>query len=691
MHLNKTLITFLFLSLPLLLNAQQDQPITELLIEEIAQNSEKSMNYSILYEDLEYFLHYPLDINNTTQEELQKLHILTDFQIRSLLEYIEKYGKIVSLYELKYVYGFSKDLIDKIKPFITIKKKFSNKITVSDAIRYGNHQLFLRSKRTLEEQTGYQAIPDTFSDPSNKPSHYLGNPYNFYTSYRFACPNKLYAGFTSEKDAGETFFSSDNPNGFDFYSAHLQINNIGKIKKLTVGDYHLGFGQGLILWTGMSFNKTSYVLSVDKFPFGIRRSTSANENSFMRGAATTLSFNDIEISAFFSRKNIDGNITSYDSTDHKTISVSSLQASGYHATKSQIADENALEETLYGTNITIKRKHYQTGITYVNHNFNADVIPDDLPYNKFRFSGNRYHNAGLHYKFFLNKVIFFGELATMNNFESTALINGSLLSISSCFNISLVHRSIEKNYTALYSNPFTENSQNNNEKGLYIGSEIHPFSFLKLSAYFDTYEFPWLKYQADAPSYGDDYFIQAHFYLDEDVEAYIRFKSETKQANTSYTFIKIPLLTDINKKCYRFNFSYSLSERISLKNRMELMRLTKKEDNENGYLLYQDINYHIPSHSLTVYMRYAIFDTDSYLSRIYSYENDLLYSFSFPSYYLKGSRTYLMLKYSLNKRLDSWFKISRTFYNNTNKIGTSLNQIDGNTKTDISLQLRLKI
>ena len=53
-------------------------------------------------------------------------------------------------------------------------------------------------------------------------------------------------GFTMEKDAGEEFFKGKQSTGFDFYSAHCYIRNLGILKSLAIGDYHVSFGQGLI-------------------------------------------------------------------------------------------------------------------------------------------------------------------------------------------------------------------------------------------------------------------------------------------------------------------------------------------------------------------------------------------------------------------------------------------------------------
>ena len=72
------------------------------------------------------------------------------------------------------------------------------------------------------------------------------------------------------------------------------------------------------------------------------------------------------------------------------------------------------------------------------------------------------------------------------------------------------------------------------------------------------------------------------------------------------------------------------------------------------------------------------------------YESDVLYYFYIPSVYHRGVRNYLLLKYRLNRKVDLWMKLAQTYYSNQDEIGSALNYIDGNTKTDINLQMIIR-
>ena len=108
-------------------------------------------------------------------------------------------------------------------------------------------------------------------------------------------------------------------------------------------------------------------------------------------------------------------------------------------------------------------------------------------------------------------------------------------------------------------------------------------------------------------------------------------------------------------------------------------------------MVFQDVRFVPRSSSATISGRIAWFHTKSYNTRIYAYENDLLYVFSVPALYGKGIRGYLNLKYRINDKLDCWFKIGQTIYNDRETISSGYNEIAGNRKTELKFQLRLKI
>jgi hypothetical protein len=85
-----------------------------------------------------------------------------------------------------------------------------------------------------------------------------------------------------------------------------------------------------------------------------------------------------------------------------------------------------------------------------------------------------------------------------------------------------------------------------------------------------------------------------------------------------------------------------------------------------------------------------MFNTDSYDSRIYTFESDVMYSYSIPAYQHSGSMVYLLIKSRLYKGIDLWIRYSRTIYSNINTIGSGVDKIEGNKLTDLKIQLSVK-
>jgi hypothetical protein len=266
-----------------------------------------------------------------------------------------------------------------------------------------------------------------------------------------------------------------------------------------------------------------------------------------------------------------------------------------------------------------------------------------------------------------------------------------LISLDNRLSITLLHRNYQRNYQNLLSNGFSENNTTSNEKGVYIGIITKPTKTTTITAYRDSFEFPWLKYQATAPSKGNDYNIQFNYTPSKKMDFYFRIQETNKEKNSTSNII-VNYLIPTKQRNYRFHISYDITTSLKLKNRIELINY--QQDNnptEKGFLVYQDVCYNKPGKPLAITIRYALFETDNYDTRIYAYENDVLNSYSIPSYYSRGSRFYVLVDYTISRQIELWLRYAQTFYDNKNSISKgSLNEIAGNTKSEIKVQVRFK-
>ncbi len=688
------LLAFCFFLISLQIFAQKAEPGTKEReaiinrIENIAEQTDQELDYSDLLDGVYYFLEHPLNLNYATFDDMKQLLFITDFQINKIIEYRNLFGNFLTIYELQAVEGLDEGLIDLLTPFITVsQEKPVFKLNVGDIVNYGKSDLFLRYGRTLEQQKGYQDLTD-LAKAKNPNSYYLGSPSKLYARYSFNYSNKLIFGITADKDAGESFFDSTKFKGFDFYSGFLALRDLGVVKNVVVGDYHVQFGQGLTLWTGLAFGKSTDGITVKKTGRQVKPSTSVNENLFLRGTAVNVGLGKFDITGFYSSKKIDGNMDD-DTTNAEEQFVTSLQQTGYHRTNAEMADKRALGEKIFGGHIEFRQTKFSIGATAYKTQFNSFLVNDGQLYKKFTFSGSENLNYGVDFSAIVSKFTFFGEASGSEN-GGKAYLAGVQANLSARVGLSVFYRNYGIDYQNLYSNALGENSSNQNEKGLYAGILLRLHKNGTFNGYADQFMFPWLSYRKDTPARGSEYLAQLNYFLSRDVLMYFRFRTD-KNALNQTAETTTPKIYETNKRNFRFHVDYTVLPWLTMKNRGEYITY-KKGGNpaQDGFMIYQDVLIRPQDKPFDVSLRYAIFDTDTYDERLYAYENDVLYAFSIPSYYYQGSRFYCVLRYEVNEQLDFWLRFSQTFYNNQKTVGSGLDESTGNKRSEFKAQLRFK-
>ena len=143
------------------------------------------------------------------------------------------------------------------------------------------------------------------------------------------------------------------------------------------------------------------------------------------------------------------------------------------------------------------------------------------------------------------------------------------------------------------------------------------------------------------------------------------------------------------KRNYWINADYSVTKNLSLKTRVQFSNYTLMINKTHGFAIIQDLNLSI--RRLSVSGRFALFDTDDFDNRQYIYEKDVWLAYSFPFYQGVGVRQYVLLQYSISKKIDFWIKWSRFAYENIDTISSGNESIEGNSINDIKLQMRVKL
>ena len=635
---------------------------------------------------MEAFHQHPVNMNHVVEEELIRMHLLETSQIENFISYRKLLGQLLSVHELQAIPGWDIETIRKLLPYIIVARDESIYSALRDRWRGGDAAFIFRTGRVLEKSAGY------FVPVKPGASYYLGSPQRVYMRYSYNYRQLLEFGFSGEKDAGEPFFKNAQKAGFDFYSFHFYMKQVGIIKSLALGDFTVNLGQGLIQWQSVSFTKSSQATAVRRELPGIRAYHSAGEFNFHRGAAVSLQSGNWQGCLFFSSQKISTTLKA-DTTGGEDL-FSSFQNGGYHRTASEIASRNNNRQVAWGGYIKYSGSMFSIGLNLVNFVFSRSFQKREEPYNLYSLKGKKLSDYSIDYSYTHGNLHLFGEFA-IDGKQHFSMIQGALVSLGEKAELAFLFRNIAPAFQSLYGDAFTENTVPNNERGFYSGFAFRPVSGVQLDLYYDMYEFPWLKYKVDGPSRGNDWLLHIGYHPNRIFQLYSLYKYENKSGNEQ------PLLSGTNrlgasvKQRWQLGMNAVISRVFEVGSRVEYTRMNLSGfPPATGFLSHTGFSFNNPA--LPVNMAVVVFETAGYDERIYTYETGPPYSFSIPAYYGKGIHYYINLHRNFSRvrkigispfRISGWIRWSQTFYPGVHSIGSGLDEIQGNHRSEILFQL----
>lgn len=399
------------LLVPLAMNAQTTDSLTgelppdfEYMVEELTGSYEENVDASDLVYENSPAAFKRIDLNTPDPFILAEKLRLNPGQIQNLVTYIREYGPLLTVYELKAIRGFDSATIQRILPGILIKPK-EEKVSLNPfvLIKQMKGTLLIRYGRILEPQAGYLPAEDQQSSHDQ----YLGDPSRVLVRFNVKAAGRVSLGLLAEKDAGEQLFKGTQKKGFDLYKAYLVITLNKVLKSLIIGDYQLGFGQGLTINTSAMMTASRGLYQPYKFSNPIRPNTSSNESGGLRGMAADFKKGKISWTLFFSGKKLDARLNTEDTTEQ----VEALITTGYHRTIDEISNKNRVQSLVYGSHASYKNHFLQAGVTCFQSSFQPDFLPQNELYRRFMDPGGKITSVGADFRLLLPHVMVFGEFA----------------------------------------------------------------------------------------------------------------------------------------------------------------------------------------------------------------------------------------------------------------------------------------
>jgi len=308
-----------FLTRCLFLAAQESNP-SELSIEQLAEHEHFITDDDGDIQQYQYLLKNPVDLNRASAEELHVFSFLHDIQIAYLIKHRGVYGDLISIYELQAIPYWDETIIRLILPYVCIgnsslrRKEWKERWTDGDQIILAGTTVSRNNDLMMQKET----------------LRYPGGSERVFVRYKYQYKNLLQYGVLAEKDPGESWFKGSRQYGFDFYSAHMVLRNVGKFKTIVLGDYHINLGQGLLIWQSMAFRKSSEPMLIKRQGAILRPYHSSGEFAFHRGAGVTTGYRCWSLTGFASLRNYTS-ILYMDTMDNRNY-FSSINTSGLHRT-----------------------------------------------------------------------------------------------------------------------------------------------------------------------------------------------------------------------------------------------------------------------------------------------------------------------------------------------------------------------
>ena len=583
-----------------------------------------------------------VNLNTADENQLQQMLMLDFEQALALISYRELWPPLLSVNELFLIDGWDSSTVLRVAPFvITPWVVPDDSLSKDDLLRFADHDLLLRFSGSTAKDTA---------------NPYDGSRQKVLFKYSYNADDRVFAGFVAEKDPGEPVRFDSVHKGFDYYAGYVLYKGQKCIDQFIAGDYNLQFGQGLTFWSGFALSSGVEMTSGRRIAMDIRRHSGTEENDFLRGAAMTIKHKRLKATVFGSAHQRDANFLVYDSIADEAM-YSGFKSGGYHRNTAEIEEKNNLMEYLAGGNVSLSLPSMRIGITSCYQKIKGRFEEKSGTTDWYKYSGSDNLCAGIDFVATIRKMLFYGEGSMSINGSKAFVVGGDIIPdtrLHYSFNV----RYADADFQNLHSSIFRLSS-GSNQTGLYQSVYLYLNRSISCSGYLDFSRRRAMKTGCHKPISETIGAARVNGTFGRDLKVYfqIAYKSSDDDAgaenSVSWRFYRQESLGS------RLHVEHNISRCCRIQQRMAWSKVIA-ENHATGFLYYLDFRLHNLRYPVTLSMRYTYFETDDFSSRIYSYESNVLYSFSVPAYYGKGSSCYLYFAWKPIRKLTLYGRVSTT-------------------------------
>ena len=346
---------------------------------------------------------------------------------------------------------------------------------------------------------------------------------------------------------------------------------------------------------------------------------------------------------------------------------------------------------MYGGHCSYRGKFFIVGVTGYYGAWNGIFQPTEKLYRKFSLQDSKFGAIGIDARFRVSFCQLFGEYSMSLN-GGRAWNAGITVTPFPGVDLLTIIRSYQRNYQNPFSTALSQNSQSANEQGLFIRLHMQLFPRVAITCYADLYRFPWITYRCSSPSEGVEAGILATYQVSPNWSLSLRYSLKRNQVNRSETAYKIKPVTSGKTDDLRIEVRAYATPALRLKSCFNFKSYrVDGEESPPGYLISQEVRYKPIRYSWAVTIKYALFDIPAFNTRIYSYEPDVLYGWSAPAYYGRGARAVIVVCKDLGRHIELWGWFGIWKYDDRVTIGSGMDEIEGSMKSEVKIQLRVRL
>jgi len=634
-------------------------------------------------EHISYFRKHPIDLNKDDLDDLASLMILTPLQLDALKLYKKNIGPLISEYEMQSVPGWDVQLINKIKPYVTVNLPANpNSLSIFRSPKV--HQIIIRTTQMLEKTKGFSSW-----DELHQQFVYPGSVTGLLLKYNFKSGNHFGFSVSGEKDPGEPLFRNIK-SGFDFLTANLWIKDLNSIKLLVLGDYAVNIGQGLISWQGFSFGGSFDPALFKKSSPVINRFRSTAEFGFNRGAAISLSNKNWEHHCWFSKRNLDARLV-INEADSSIAEISSFLTTGLHRTTAEISRKNNTKLYQAGYAIQWHHSNFNAGFNFQYVALDNKLTGGKELYEHFRYSGKQMSNLSFDAGFNLFNIHWFGELAFDEEYRFATII-GAIGSLSRYADLAFSYRHVPLTFhspSLMGLNQYYSINATNSFSSL-LNTQLA--KGYKLSFCLEQTKNPWPGYSKNSTSLIRSWSIRFLVEKNKRKSLVINFRKNNEQENVQDDHHIIKPICAVVKNQLDIQQHLIISEKCSLINQLNIVGFRKEGlETEEGFSLGCLFQYKTKRRGIKSQLTFRYFNTDEFASGIYFREATVNSTTSNVLVYGKGCRIAALINYDLSKSIVFDFKLTFVEYYGKDDIGQGWDEVLGNQRAFVYAQVKINL